>query len=169
MYIRPSANWIDVLSKWIDLSHVIKLSLTIRFFLDSIRQTMANITTVFEGTCNLQSLKMLAHRTPSSTAKIFRGICAILPRQLKYLQINITNVDEMKMIMERLIHLCSVTFEFLWFETISSVEIIDWFKIHVIDFSFRVDNVKVYFWLGKYVNKSSEIKVGAKRMKLTHH
>jgi hypothetical protein len=112
---------------------------------------------------------MLAHRTPSSTAKIFRGICAILPRQLKYLQINITNVDEMKMIMERLIHLCSVTFEFLCFETISCVEIIDWFKIHVIDFSFGMDNVKVYFWLGKYVNKSSEIKVGAKRMKLTHH
>src|ERR1700722_3565074 len=121
--------------------------------MDSIRQTIANVTTLFNGTCNLRSLKMLAHRTPSSRTKIFRGICTILPRYLKHLEMNITSIDEIKRILEQLVHLSSVAFEFLWFKTISSAEIIDWLKIHVTDFSFRVNGSHVYVWLGKYMKK----------------
>ncbi len=132
---------------------------------------MAHVTTLFEGTCNLRSLKMFAHRPASSRMKFISGISSILPQHLEHLTMNITSIDEMTMIFKRLLHLSSVTFEFSLFGTISinSVEIIDWLNIHLIDFSCRTDESHVHVWLGKYMNKSSEIKRGAKRVKLAHN
>jgi len=129
---------------------------------------MTHITTLFERTYILRSLKMVAHRLPSFRMKFISGISKILSHHLEHLKMNITSVDDMTMIFERLVHLFSVTFELSLFGTVSSTEIIDWFNIHTIDFSFRTDTSPVYVWLRKCMNKSSKIKRGAKRVKLAH-
>jgi hypothetical protein len=112
---------------------------------------------------------MLAHRPRSSGTKIFRSICTILPRRLDHLRIDIMSVDDIETISEWLVQLSSVAFELSRFATISTAEIMDWLKNHVMNFSFRMDGQCVYVWLGKYINKPSEIKVGPKRVKLTHN
>ena len=112
---------------------------------------------------------MSANPPPSSRMKFISVMSTILPQRLEHLKMNITSVDEITMIFKRLVHLSSVRLEFSLFGTISSVEIIDWFNIHVIDFFFRTDDFGIYVWLGKYMNKSAEIKRAAKRVKLAHN
>jgi len=142
--------------KMVRFPQVTELFLVIRFFSDSIRQPMTHVTTLFERTYILRSLKMLTHRPSSSRMKFIFGISKILPHHLEHLQMNITSVDEMTMLFKPLVHLFSVTFELSLFGTVSSTEIIDWFNIHMIDFFFRTDDSHVYVWLRKYKRRASQ-------------
>jgi len=67
------------------------------------------ISSILKETSNIHSLKI--NFIHNEVSFINSGIlCSIIPRSVKHLQISITNLDEMKNILEQLNQLLSVTF-----------------------------------------------------------
>ncbi|CAF3410965.1 unnamed protein product [Rotaria socialis] len=97
----------EYLSAFIDLSCIVELSVSVDFDPNDISNTLTNITNLLKGTSNLQSL------TIDSSSTNAENICLLVPNHIKHLQVAIQSIDEMKLIVERLKQLSSITFNML--------------------------------------------------------
>jgi hypothetical protein len=159
----------ELLPKSVDPSHLVKLSLPIQCYARSIRNTIANIVTLLERTCNIRSLSIFYRRSRTCPMTDVRSIYPVLPRYIKHLTIEIMNVADMKMIFDRLKYLSSFTFVLpVSIKSSMSTMYIEWLRGNVNDFTHRVDGNRIYVWLGDYIKKRTEIKMGSKRIKLSH-
>ena len=73
-------------------------------------------------------------------------------------------------ICDRLSYLSIARLVYSDFERISNLEIIEWLRDNVTDFIYDEKTNRIDVWLGKYMRKpiKIKIKVGAKRVKLSH-
>ncbi|CAF4669550.1 unnamed protein product [Rotaria socialis] len=97
----------EYLSAFIDLSCIVELSVSVDFDPNDISNTLTNITNLLKETSNLQSL------TIDSSSTNAENICLLVPNHIKHLQVAIQSIDEMKLIVERLKQLSSITFNML--------------------------------------------------------
>ena len=158
----------DLFPKSVDPLHLVKLSLAVQCYASSVRNTISNIVNLFERTYNILSLSIFYRRSRTCSMLDARRIYRILPRYIIDLTIEIITIDDMKLIFERLEYLSSFTVVLSVFSMPSAV-IVEWFKDNVNDFTHRVDGNRIYVWLGHYTKRSPEIKVGLKRIKLSHN
>ena len=128
------------------------------------------LSTLLEQTNNIRSLNISYHRGRTCRMQTVRSIYAILPRHIKDLQIEIMGVEDLHMIFDRLSNLSIVRLVYLDLEKISNLEIIEWLNDNVTDFTYHEKTSRIDVWLGKYMKKPIKIKVkvGAKRIKLSH-
>jgi hypothetical protein len=165
---RNLPNVFDLFQKSVDLSHLVKLSLPVQCYPRSIQNTVANIITLLKRTCNIRSLAIYYRRSRICPMEDVHNIYAILPRYIEHLTIEILSVDDMKVIFDRLEYLTSITFVWSIFAK-SYTANIEWLRNNVNDFTHIEDGNRIYVWLGKYIKKRTEIKVGSKRVKLSHN
>ncbi len=159
----------DLFPKSIDPSHLVKLSLAVHCYARSIQNTVSNIVTLLERTCNIRSLSIFYRRSRTCLMTDVRTIYPILPRYINDLTIEIMDADDMRMVFERLKYVSSFTFALSRFtKSSTSTMIIEWLRINVSDFTHRIDGNRIYMWLGNYAKQPTEIKVGSKRVKLSH-
>jgi hypothetical protein len=112
------------------------------------------ISSILKETSNIHSLKI--NFIPNETSFINSGIlCSIIPRSVKHLQISITNLDEMKNILEQLNQLLSVTF---YSPNISNYheDIKKWIQLKRKDSLYREGLRSVHIWLGIPINNDNE-------------
>ena len=157
----------DLFPMSVDPLHLVKLSLTVQCYASSVRNTISNIVHLLERTNNIRSLSIFYHRSRTCSMLDVRKIYAILPRSVEDLTIEIISIDDIKQVFERLEYLSSFTIVLSVFSMPPTV-IIEWFKDHVNDFTHRVDGNRIYVWLGNYTKKRTGIKLGFKRIKLSH-
>lgn len=74
--------------------------------------TIENITILLNKTSNLRSLLLFDYWAPDNCMERMETICSIIPSHLKHLKIRVKNIDDIKYILEHLIYLKSVTFEY---------------------------------------------------------
>lgn len=120
MYDQWPINSSEFLSKIFDLSHLVKISLNIWFDKDFVIYTISQLKFLFQRTPNVHTLH---NRNRTLTPHM---ICSIVNHHIKYLQIRINHINDMKMILERLQHLISVTFYFPHDSKNYSTKIIKW-------------------------------------------
>jgi hypothetical protein len=141
MYDQWPNNPLQFLSNAIDLSHLVKISLNIWFNKDSAQCIIDGLNNLFERTPNVHTLH---NRNRSASAEM---ICSIVPHQIKYLQVNINHINDMKMILQRLHHLLSVTFHFRINSLNYSTKIIKWLKQRGSSVPFWCTPCFIHLWL----------------------
>ena len=165
---RNLPDLFDLSPKSVDPLHLVTLSLAVQCYASSLENTITNIINLLERTCNVRSLSIFYRRSRTCSMLDVRRIYAILPRFIKDLTIEIITIDDIELIFKRLEYLSSFTFVLSVF-SMPSTQIIEWFKVNVNDFTHRVDGNRIYVWLGNYMKKRTEIKMGIKRMKRSYY
>jgi hypothetical protein len=152
----------DLFPKSVNPLHLVKLSLSVHCYARSIRNTISNIVILLERTCNIRSLSIFYRRSRTCPMTDICSIYPILPQYINYLTTEIMIFDQLK-------YLSSFTFVLSVLTNPStSTMIIEWLTNNINDFSHRVDGNRIYVWLGTYIKKRTEIKMGSKRIKLSH-
>jgi hypothetical protein len=131
-----------------DLSHLVKISLNIWFDNDFAQYTINALNNLFERAPNVHTLD---NHNSTASAKM---ICAIVHPHFKYLQVKINQINDMKMILERLQHLSSVTFHFPICSSNYPTKIIKWLKQRRTSFTFWCNSYCIHLWLDNNNNIS---------------
>jgi len=117
-------NSLRFLSTILDLSHIVKLSLSVNFIPEHMLNTISNINILLNQALNLRSLLLFDYWTPENCMKRMKIVCSMISPNIKHLQIRVKDLDDIKYILERLEHLTSVTFEYAQILTINHQEFI---------------------------------------------
>lgn len=143
-------NSVEHLSTFIDLSSIEELSISIDFHPESISNTLDNLIYFFKQTYHLKSLII--------DSLIVNGeyICSIVPDYVKHLQVSTKNIDDMKIIIQRLKYLSSVTFEHFNRSKLSSSQFLPWLMENRRYSTCRIDEVYVSIWLDKQITQINE-------------
>ena len=117
-------NSLRFLSTILDLSHIIKLSLSVNFIPEYMLNIISNLNILLNQASNLRSLLLFDYWTPDNCMTRMKTICSMITSNIKHLQIRVKDFDDIKYILERLEHLTSVTFEYAQILTINRQEFI---------------------------------------------
>ena len=156
-------NSLQILSNLIDLSYLTELTLNNKFDDYSISNAVENITTLLEQTNNIHSLSITYFFIDKDYDTSIEIFCSMIPNHVKYLQIKLMEYDnqriinDMKIILNQLQHLWSVTFQFDPFHTIQFDDFIEWLKNERDDSTHVQYAHYLHIWLGKSKCKSLAI------------
>lgn len=134
------------LSTILNLSHLVKISLNIYFDNNFVTSTINNIVNLLEKVPNLHTLHNY-NRTINS-----KIICLIVPRHVKYLNVKIGRIKDMKTILELLDHLSSVTFQFPVGPLNYPTKIIKWLKQRRTSFTFWCNSDSIHLWFDNSIS-----------------
>lgn len=100
------------LSTLIDLTRVVKLVLLTNFLHQYSPNIIRSINKLLEYTCNISMLSVLDYWTMENCTKTIKTIYSMLTPNIKHLNIQVNNRDEVQFIIENFKHLKSITFEY---------------------------------------------------------
>lgn len=125
------------LSLFIDLSVITELSISIDF---RPGETFEYLADFLRRTSRLYSLMI------DSSNIDFDQLCEIIPSNVKHLQVSVKNIEDMKMIIERLKQLNSLTFEYYNRSKIVSSEFPSWLEENRRQSTYRIDVMYMSIW-----------------------
>lgn len=102
---------------------------------------------IIEQTHNLSSLSICDKFNIKYGDRTIKGIFSILPPSLKYLEMPVNGLKQIKRILERCRNLSIVIFEHTNQKFLN--KIIKWFTKNIINTTCKNVNTKVYVWLGQ--------------------
>jgi len=145
LILEMSNQWSIVSSQFFstlfNLSHLLKISLNIYFDKDSTWYIMNAIINLLDEAPNLHTFH---NHNKSVNAEM---ICSIVPRHVKYLQVNINWINDMKIIVEQLDHLSSITFQFSTYSPNRSKKFVKWLMQRKTSFTFWANSLCLHIWL----------------------
>ena len=104
---------------------------------------LTNITNLLKSVFNLQSLII------DSSEVTAENICLLVPDHVKHLQVTVQHIDDIKLIIEQLKHLSSVTFEVFHDIRCLPPEFLTWLMKKRNKSTYRNDKMFLNIWLGK--------------------
>jgi hypothetical protein len=113
------------LSTTIDLLHITKLSLSVNFFHEYMSSIVHGINKLLKYALNIHTLSLFDYWAPNNCTTTMETVCSIITSNIKHLQIQVKNSDDIKYIIESLEHLISVTFKYAQSLMFSRGEFID--------------------------------------------
>jgi hypothetical protein len=87
---------------------------------------MVNFFGLMKQACNVRSLEIFNRWHGISSFMNIEKFCSMMPAHIRHLDIDIANINDMKVILERLEQLSSVKFKFSFEKSIFIKEIIEW-------------------------------------------
>jgi hypothetical protein len=133
-----SIDSLQFLPPLLNLTHLVKISLKICFDTD---YTITAIAGLLKEAPNIHTIQSY-HRTINPQI-----ICTIVPRHVKDLKVKIDRIKDMKMILEQLDHLSSVTFQYPVYSLNYPPNIIKWLKQRGKSFTFWCNLSRIHLWL----------------------
>ncbi|CAF4093308.1 unnamed protein product [Rotaria sp. Silwood2] len=152
---------IEYLSTLIDLTNLTTSGLYVNFGHYSVSNTINNIGCLLKQTYNVRSLTLSNSVYRSNLNGTVESFCSIIPHHVKYLEIYDMDLDDIKILLQQVKHLSSVTFVFLFDMPFSPNEIIGWLSQRI-DFTYLLDNCFLSIWLGNNINVQPNCSLNAK-------
>jgi hypothetical protein len=152
---------INYLRSIFNISRLIEVNFESHCFDYENKDLLFDVIKFIEPSSELTSLTIHSRYWKSSIYKFLNDFCLILPRQIKYLQIPINQLEQIQIIFERCHYLSIGKFETKG--TKLSAEIAEWFEENTIGSIFRRQNGFNHIWIGKKINQINE---NPKRIKL---
>jgi hypothetical protein len=137
----------EFLSTLINLSCLNELVLDVDLTHESAPNTIASIRTLLERASNVRSLIITNPFTN------MQSICLVVPRYVQHLEVSVDSVDNMRMILEQLKHLSSITFDLSLDLQNSISEIIEWLINEGRDFTYESSRYSLKLWLNKSMDE----------------
>jgi len=142
-------NSLKFLSTILDLSRIVKLSLSVNFLPEHMLNTVSNINLLLNQASNLRSLLLFDYWTPENCMERMKTICSIISPNIKHLQIRVKDLNDIKYILEQVEHLTSVTFEYSQILTINHQDFIQSLAYLNRYSSIWDSRQALHVWLGK--------------------
>ncbi|UJR19674.1 hypothetical protein I4U23_022809 [Adineta vaga] len=158
-----SLNYLSVL---IDLSHLVEIDFNSCSPIILNTNVLFDIITLIQQAPNLSSL-LIGQHFAYGYGLSTEDICCIISRQIKHLQVPVSDLNDIKVVFERCNHLSSIQFNIR--QRKFSKEIVRWIIDNATDSTYRTDPNFVKVWVGKNKIESNELNVGSKRIKLSEH
>ncbi|CAF3864380.1 unnamed protein product [Adineta steineri] len=146
----------------IDVSRLVEVTLEKYSFDKGDEILLCEIIHFIEQLPNLTSLTIHNMFCKYEMYPFLDNICSIIPRQIKYLQLAISKLGQIKMILDRCQYLSVAKFETTRLKL--SAEITHWFTENTIDSTLTRQNGCDIIWIGK---RKSPMIVNHKRIKLS--
>ncbi|CAF2667099.1 unnamed protein product [Rotaria sp. Silwood2] len=154
--IRTDNRWpvdfVQRVSSFIDLSHLEKLTLVDGLVEDFYPNTPIHFVNLLQQAFNVRSLVFKDKWLDKTCVSNMKNFCSLIPNHIKYLEIDISIMDDMKIILNRLDHLLSVTFRFISRKQHWPKKIIKWLSTRR-DATYSTDLYTLSIWLGKKKKK----------------
>ncbi|CAF3989242.1 unnamed protein product [Rotaria sordida] len=145
-------DFVQHLSSFIDLSHLEKLTLIDESAEDSYPNTPIHFVDLLQQAYNVHSLVFKDKWLDKTCVSNMENFCSLIPNHIKHLEIDILIMDDMKIILNRLDHLLSVTFRFISRKQHWPNKIIKWLSTRR-DATYSTDFYTLSIWLGKKKKK----------------
>lgn len=143
---RSSTSIMTSISKLIDLSNLIRLSLQILIVdLPENESFVSNLESFLTKTEKLESLKLISPQKANNPIPIER-LSSMIPKSVKHLQISISNLDEAKCLINQFDQLWSITLHSNSISTFS-IEIEKWINSTRTGSSYRYGLHSLQIWL----------------------
>jgi predicted NUDIX family phosphoesterase len=166
---RP-VGWILFISMFINLTTITHIGLAGTNILNGDSGIVADIKNLLQQTCNVYSLNIRGFLLNQKSCLTADHICSMIPIHVRQLEVSIKNLNEVKIVLQRLKHLSSA--KFIFDETPSWSHFHEWFKINKQNMSYQTDRFSLLIWFKKNNNvQSNNVEICNKRIKLTddHH
>ena len=151
--LRLDGEWpVDSLyfiSILVDLSNLQNLSFRSHFEQTIVSNIIDYFTVLLHHTSNLTSLVVLPLNTDGQYNTTMRALCVMVPIRMKHFTVKIRKLDDMKIVIEGLKHLSSVSFHFPSDRKINSNEMIDWLLNNGRDFTHLEYEYSLHLWFGQ--------------------
>ncbi|CAF1337887.1 unnamed protein product [Rotaria sordida] len=128
---------------------------------------ISTINILFKQACNVRTLGL--SYDDDDLAPLMDGICSVVSFQIDHLKLKTKSIDSMKLVLERVNHLNSVTFVQHPSSSNSFMEMAQWLIEKGRQFTISDNHQSLQITFEKNTDKPAEMKTGHKRMKLTHH
>ncbi len=158
---KMSINLINYLPSIINISQLIEVKLESYYFGKDNKNILFDMINLIEGSSKLSSLIIHSRFCKYELYPFINELCSILPRQIKYLQIPIYQLEQIEIIFKRCQYLAFIKFEIT--RAKFSAEVVQWFQQKTIDSMFGRHNGCECIWIGKKINQINE---NPKRIKL---
>jgi len=158
-------NSIEYLSIIIDLSHLTKLSLNSEFDVNSVRNAATIITKLIERTHHFQSLVISYPLSYLLCEYNMEWIYTKISNKVKHLELDLYNVNHMKICLSQLHHLSSVTFMLI---SITYDVFIRCLKENKKNYVLRKNGLSISLWFDRNHDDLFRMKYDVKRVKLIH-
>ncbi len=158
-------NSIEYLSKLINLSNLIKLSLNSEFDVNSIKNAATIIIKLIERTHHLESLVISYPLSYLLCEYNMEWINTMISSKVKHLVIDLYNINHMKIFLSQLDHLSSVTFMLI---SIKYDVFIRYLKENKRNYVLRKNGSSISIWFDRNHNDLFRMKYDVKRVKLIH-
>ncbi|CAF1342097.1 unnamed protein product [Rotaria sordida] len=149
--IRIDGTWsidcVHLISTLIDLSQLRKLKLIDKFDEDSSQIMTTNYLKIFEQAYNVRSLIIIIPWLTKTDTKITNQLCSMIPSHIAHLKIDVRSMKDMKIVLERVDHLSSVTFRFFNSKSTRQTKIIEWISDRR-DLTYCKESDELRIWLG---------------------
>jgi hypothetical protein len=139
------------LSQLIHISSITRMKLNFNYdFHNDVNKTEHLVSILLRHTSNLHTLEICNNVPVSQTTMTIDELCTMIPVDVKHLQITVKNINEMKMIFDRLgTQLNSITFQFSFVKSNPSAKMIESFLNIKNDLTYRKDDCLIHVWLNK--------------------
>lgn len=137
------------LSQLINLSSLTQFQLNINYDLATDAKTTEYLIDFFRHTSRIHTLEICNNLTSIHFNTTIEDLCLIVPRSIQHLTITVKNINEMKVLFDRLEFLSSITFRFSFVKSIPSAKIIESFLNIRKDLTYRKNDCSIQVWLNK--------------------
>ncbi len=148
--LRVHGEWpidsLHFISMLVDLLHLQTLSFQSDFEQSTVSNTVENLVTLVNRASNICSLILLPLTADGQYNTTMTTLCSIVSFHVKHLTLKIQNLDDMKIVVEKLQHLSSVSFNFPSDRKINSNEIIDWLINNGRNLTHLENDYSLHFW-----------------------
>lgn len=131
---------VDFLPTVIDLSTLRELSIDMDFDSETEGSKITHLTRLLQQTFNLRSLTIDGSSASAET------VCLLVPEHVRHLQVSVSDIDQMKMIIQQLNTLSSLTCEALQNFRCLSEELCTWFTETGNTSLYRIDHNFISIW-----------------------
>jgi hypothetical protein len=156
-----SINSINYIRSIFNVSQLIEVHLQYHSFYNDNKDLFFDVIKLIELSSKLTSFRIYNGYWIASIYPFLNDLCSILPRQIKYLQMPINQLEQVQIIFQRCPYLSIVKFATKGNDL--SAKIDEWFEENTIDSMFGRHSGCDYVWIGKKLNQINE---NPKRIKL---
>lgn len=150
--LRVDGQWpiesLHFISMLVNLSNLQILSFQSHFDQSTVSNTIDHLVTLVHRTSNLCSLILLPLGVDGQYHTTMTILCSIVSFHIKHLTLKIQKLDDMKIVVERLQHLSSISFNLPSDRKININEMIDWLISNGRDFIHLENEYSLHFWFG---------------------
>ena len=157
---------ISYLSNLIDLQRLERISVRLINLRGHDEMLIHQLSLVFQTASNIHSLEISRCRRFADYQSTLRELAERIPTNIRHIHIDVTSLEEMKMIVEKISHLYSLTFRWCaWEQTTMFGEFQDWLEEKGIEYLSQVSSEKLYLWFGERSIEVDDLFVPNKRVR----
>ncbi|CAF1136605.1 unnamed protein product [Adineta ricciae] len=142
-------NSVEFLSSFINLSHIVNLTIRLNLSIKYDFDKLLHITHFFDQTSHLQSLVIDNSEISAET------ICSLVPHHVRHFQVTISSIQDMKLLIEQMVYLWSITFEAFSAEDLE-IDLSNWLAETRPGSTLKYENSVLSIWLDRATTSTNK-------------